>query len=269
MGGVITLIFTSYSRYSNAMSKPWSTGDYIFLIVSLSLIFGWVIWNVVKLALNSGSTSWDSGIIPNDFKPTKANLFEIYIAAGTAVVVRDPENYSTKFAWIARYLRQNFPDQYYNFSDSYTYSLKRVLQLDSLSTWCNRHLNDKLKIQLIEFLTELAASDGDFIENERQYILFFAKKVKIQISRLNKRVFERLVYTHESTREKTGHPNVKSRYLAILGLKEGATLQEIKSAYRALAKLSHPDRFMNESLHIQEQMKQKFQEIQAAYDALI
>lgn len=32
-------------------------------------------------------------------------------------------------------------------------------------------------------------------------------------------------------------------YFQILGLKPGASLEEIKKAYRSLAKLWHPDRF--------------------------
>lgn len=271
MSGFIPLIFSAYRGYSGAMKKPWSTGEYVFLFIGLSLVFGWVIWSFVKINARRGGTSWDKGVIPEDFKPTKTNLFELFIAAGTAVIVRDPENSSRKYVWVASYLKKHFPEQYYDFSESYTYSLRYVVRIDSLSAWCNRYLIDELKIQLIEFLTELAMSDGDFIENERQYILLFARKLKIPLHRLKKGIFDALSQVHDRPERNDAHTLVseKLRCLTVLGLEEGASLQEIKSAYRTLAKLSHPDRFMNEPLQIQQRMKQKFQEVQAAYEALI
>ena len=40
---------------------------------------------------------------------------------------------------------------------------------------------------------------------------------------------------------------IESRYYRILGLKDGASQEEIKKAYRQLAKEHHPDKFVNAS----------------------
>ncbi|MDT9196601.1 J domain-containing protein [Limnospira fusiformis KN01] len=58
------------------------------------------------------------------------------------------------------------------------------------------------------------------------------------------------------------------RYYQLLNVKPGASLEEIKQAYRTLALLWHPDRYPADS-HIQYQATEKFKEINYAYDRLM
>lgn len=53
---------------------------------------------------------------------------------------------------------------------------------------------------------------------------------------------------------------MESHYLQVLGLKKGASLQEIKKAYRTLALLHHPDKNGGKS--------EKFKQISEAYNFL-
>jgi curved DNA-binding protein CbpA len=57
------------------------------------------------------------------------------------------------------------------------------------------------------------------------------------------------------------------KYYEILGLKPGATEEQIKQAYRDLAKVWHPDRFPNDP-RLQEKAQEKLKEINLAYDYL-
>ena len=59
----------------------------------------------------------------------------------------------------------------------------------------------------------------------------------------------------------------RERAREILGLKPGASAQEIKAAYRDLAKVWHPDRFIHDP-RLQEKAQNKLKEINEAYEAL-
>ena len=60
---------------------------------------------------------------------------------------------------------------------------------------------------------------------------------------------------------------MKKNPYKVLGIKEGASYDEIKRAYRELAKKYHPDRYQNNPLA--DLAEEKMREINEAYDALM
>jgi DnaJ-domain-containing protein 1 len=69
-------------------------------------------------------------------------------------------------------------------------------------------------------------------------------------------------------RSRSNTQTERMRSLAILGLEEGASADEIKIAYRRLAKIHHPDRFQTLGPEAVQASTQTFQRIQSAYEYL-
>ncbi len=55
------------------------------------------------------------------------------------------------------------------------------------------------------------------------------------------------------------------QYFEILKIKPGASIEDVKRAYKAQVKVWHPDRFPTESPHLQKKAHEMFQKITAAY----
>ena len=69
--------------------------------------------------------------------------------------------------------------------------------------------------------------------------------------------------------QRTGtYTSNRSKYYRILGLKDGASQEEIKKAYRQLAKEHHPDKFANASDTEKKYHESKMKEINEAYENL-
>ena len=57
--------------------------------------------------------------------------------------------------------------------------------------------------------------------------------------------------------------------MSILGVRKGASMYEIKKAYRRLAQIHHPDKFSTLGDEAKEAAKINFQRIKDAYDYLV
>ena len=76
-------------------------------------------------------------------------------------------------------------------------------------------------------------------------------------------------YRQGGNYQRTGtYTSNRSRYYRILGLKDGASQEEIKKAYRQLAKEHHPDKFVNASDSEKKFHENKMKEINEAYENL-
>ena len=76
-------------------------------------------------------------------------------------------------------------------------------------------------------------------------------------------------YRQGGSYQRTGtYTSNRSRYYRILGLKDGASQEEIKKAYRQLAKEHHPDKFVNASDSEKKFHEDKMKEINEAYENL-
>lgn len=268
------LLYIPYRSVGNVkMTSEESFWTAIIVIALFVGSFGYVIYKNLTNKGEKGDyetgTEWDRGLIPLNFLPTTENIYEIFIASACAIVVRDLDHYYMKFPFIDHYLKNNFREQYYYAEDSYAYSMKHVVKINSLADWSNRNLKKVWKIKLINFLAGVALYDGGINDEEQRYLLTLMAKLNLDITDFETAYQEKLTQKNERRYHSEDNFTGKDSFYKILGLDQTASIEEVKSSYRRLVKLTHPDRFMHESPEVQKQMSEKFREIQMAYESIV
>ncbi|MDX1471633.1 MAG: DnaJ domain-containing protein, partial [Flavobacteriaceae bacterium] len=108
--------------------------------------------------------------------------------------------------------------------------------------------------QLLHFLFGIARADGIVTDSEERQIYTIAGY--LGISPKDYRSIKAMFY------------NQKDNAYKILEIEKSATIEEIKAAYRKMAKKYHPDRVMHLGKEHQEGAEEKFRQVQQAYEQL-
>jgi DnaJ-domain-containing protein 1 len=237
---------------------PFWVGILIVSVLVLIAVIGF--WKEGK------KKKWEDGVFPPHFPFNRDHLMEAHIAAAAAMVGKDPYRTTGKLVFINSYLQREFSDVYYDFKESYRHSLRYPVTMKSLAHWLNLHVRTEAeKRKIVRFLLDLAWYDGELNDNE-----VHALKVLTAYLQLDWAPVEELIRERDNRRY-VPRPQISKRsvYLKTLGLDDSATPELIKTTYKKLVKLYHPDMFMQESVEVREKAAAKFREIQEAYECLI
>lgn len=126
------------------------------------------------------------------------------------------------------------------------------------------------RVQLVKFLFGVAYSDGQVTQAEELEIRRIASYLQISQQdyfRLSVMYYQQRQHQGGYQHSTTYSQNSDYEY-EILGITEKATNDEVKKAYRKLAKKYHPDRLINANETDKKVAKEKFQKIQSAYEKI-
>lgn len=218
---------------------------------------------------------WRKGIYPPKLKFTEDNLLEAYLALGSLLILLDYQSSKDKTRFINEYFNKYFRNATYNFADSLLFSMRHPMQIDSVSSWLNENLKTEgERSQVIYFLTGLGMLDGKLSRRELQFLEIMNRKLNLPQSNLERiiSIFKNYHASNKETSDKktktSRRPSIdqSKRFAEILHLEGTPTSESVKQAYRTLAKQHHPDRFSQASEAQQLLAKEKFQQIQEAYE---
>ena len=153
----------------------------------------------------------------------------------------------------------------------YFYKLENSQEL-SISSSCRKlkeHFETTEMTVFLDFLVSVAVSDQYLSDSEEQLLNEICNRLGIHSKSLNS-ILSRKRFISENQRRKQASPKVRYSSLTksykILGLEDTVSFNEVKKAYRELAKQYHPDKIRNKDL--KEQAKKQFQLITEAYDVI-
>ncbi|MBC2838378.1 TerB family tellurite resistance protein [Robiginitalea sp. SC105] len=131
---------------------------------------------------------------------------------------------------------------------------KREISGQRICAYLNQRTRYEVRLQLVHFLFGIAQADGHVSEAELRKLRELAGYLQIRSSD-----FESIMAMFVKS--------VDNAY-TILEIERTATDDEVKKAYRNMAKKYHPDRVNTQDEAIKRGAEEKFKEVQKAYEAI-
>ena len=167
--------------------------------------------------------------------------------------------------FVRKFFKETFGS---NKSDKLFKQLKTNAKLPSDINSLIRIIKDQINptklYAILQFLYAISASDGKITNEENEYIYNIGFQLGFSPERLE--AIKNQFVKSKSKSKKYDQKTIDC--LKVLGLKGGATIGEVKAAYRSLAKEFHPDKLAGMSNGIKNLAKEKFQMIQDSYEYL-
>ena len=238
----------SYQRRRGRNYGKWIGGG-------LGWAFGGPLGAIIGFALGSafGNNSNTEEYIGGTTQQRDFNVSLLVLSA--AVMKADGSVKKSELDYVKHFFLTNFGQER---AEKYILMLREILKQDiqvyEVSQQIGRFMDYSSKLQLIHYLFGIASADGSTHENEVDVISIIAKYMGISSSDFQsiKAMFVQ---------------QVDSAY-KILGIDSNATDEEVKKAYREMAKKYHPDKVAYLGEDVRKSAEQKLQEVNEAYEKI-
>jgi DnaJ like chaperone protein len=208
-------------------------------------------------------------------RPTRKNKIWAHTILGMHMLYSDRSELNAQMGFFVRYLKRIFPEAELS-RDNILANFKSYPYSDELAKWIGKHFSETEKLILIELLIDLAFHDHQFARRELAVVYRVTQLIGLEkqdVQSLLRIRYEQKKRTEE-WRKKQRHglkqKTAKVMALQILGLPASTSeVEEVRRAYRSLARKHHPDRFVRASEDEQQLAHHRFSEISAAHDLLL
>lgn len=251
---------TQKNKYGNEEPQPKNrrrrgNGYGKWIGGGLGWAFGGPLGAIIGFAIGSafGNNSESKEYIGGTTQQRDFNVSLLVLSA--AVMKADGSVKKSELDYVKRFFLANFGQER---AEKYILMLREILKQDiqiyDVSQQVGRFMDYSSKLQLLHYLFGIASADGTTHENEVDVISVISKYMGISSSDFQsiKAMFVQ---------------QVDSAY-KILGIDANATDDEVKKAYREMAKKYHPDKVAYLGEDVRKSAEQKLQEVNEAYDKI-
>ena len=196
---------------------------------------------------NSGQATYRTQ--PGDFEVSLLILASIVIKADGIKDKRELD-----------YVRQQFVGMYGKERANHAFKLfKNINSQKNISTrqvclQIRQMMDYPSRLQLLHFLFGIAKADGDVTDDEVKQIYTISSY--LGISSLDYKSIKAMFY------------NSSINAYKILEIEKGASVEDVKKAYRKMAKKYHPDKILHLGKEHQKGAEEKFKQVQDAYEQI-
>lgn len=187
--------------------------------------------------------------------PRQQDFSASLLVLSAAVMKANGNVKKSELEFVKRFFLNNFGQEQ---AEKYILTLREILKQDiNLYDVCQqigRYMNYSSKLQLLHYLFGIALADGLVDDMEIGVINTISGYIGLSS------------YDFESI--KAMFVKKEDDSYAILGITSSATDEEVKKAYREMAKKNHPDKVAYLGEDVRKAAEKKFQEINDAYDKI-
>lgn len=198
---------------------------------------------------------------------TEAGDFEISLLILAAVVIKADGKSSQKEM---DYVRNNFIRMYGKDRADNAFRLfnevrkKGTIPTRQVCIQIRQHMTHASRLQLLHFLFGIAKSDGSVSQAEIDTIKRIS--VYLYISNRDFESIKAMFYSASSSSSNAAYS--RSNAYKILEITKASTNDEVKKAYRKMAKKHHPDKLRHLGDAHQKGAEEKFRQVQKAYEQI-
>ena len=187
----------------------------------------------------------------------QTNQVQLNLLSLAAIVIKaDGKVDERELRFVRNYFITNYGEAYASsiFAKFNTEVKKEQQNLNEITRLFVQRAPYETRLQILHFLFAIANADGHVAEVEVQKILQIANALQ-----LRSMDFESI---------KAMFVKSADNAYKILEISPSATDVEVKKAYRTMAKKYHPDKLQTDDAALKKGAQEKFQQVQAAYEAI-
>ena len=187
----------------------------------------------------------------------QTNQVQLNLLSLAAIVIKaDGKVDERELRFVRNYFITNYGEAYASsiFAKFNTEVKKEQQNLNEITRLFVQRAPYETRLQILHFLFAIANADGHVAEVEVQKIFQIANALQ-----LRSMDFESI---------KAMFVKSADNAYKILEISPSATDIEVKKAYRSMAKKYHPDKLQTEDAALKKGAQEKFQQVQAAYEAI-
>lgn len=220
-------------------------------------MFKWILFFAIFYILQKLFTKSKTTIFSQNAKPVSPADFELNLLSLCSLVIKADGNVSaTEMAYVQGYFVNTYGKDKANaiFRTFNEVIKNREISAQRICDYMNLRTSAEVRLQLVHFLFGIAQADGSISTAEIHKIKEIAGYLRIGNSSFEsvKAMFIK---------------NADNAY-KILEIEKSATDDDVKKAYRTMAKKYHPDRVNTENEAIKKGAEEKFKEVQIAYETI-